>query len=513
MGTAGESGQILTNRNQQSVTACLLLSIFGATCGALSFGYNTGVINAPQSVIEKFINETQMLRTGSWMQDQTISLLLAITVAIFAVGGMLGGFSAGWWANRFGRRGGMLLNNVFGITAALLMGLSKTANSFEMIIIGRLIVGFCCGIFTGLTPMYLSEVAPNRLRGALGTVNQLGVVIGILISQVLGINEAFGNEKYWSLLLGLSGVPCVLMLISLPFCPESPRYLLITKQLEKEARSALERLRGTTDVQDELEEMQNEAKAEQSEAKVSIIGLLKTTHLRWPLAIAVVMQLSQQLSGINAVFYYSTTIFGNAGLAQSVAAYSSIGVGSVMVVMTLITIPLMDRAGRRTLHLLGLGGMFVFCVLLTLSLCLTFLVPWFKYTTVVCALLYVVFFALGPGSIPWMITAELFSQGPRPAAMSIAVLVNWSCNFLVGLLFPVMLSGLGDYCFIPFIVLLALFWLFTYFKVPETKNKSFEEISNIFRKGSTSKSNEVMPAVVYSDGTAIVEENDLADKL
>ena len=143
----------------------------------------------------------------------------------------------------------------------------------------------------------------------------------------------------------------------------------------------------------------------------------------------------------------------------------------------------MDRSGRRTLHLYGLGGMFIFSIFITISFLVKELVAWIWWLSVVSTLFYVVFFAVGPGSIPWMITAELFSQGPRPAAMSVAVLVNWSANFFVGIGFPTMQTTLENYTFLPFSVFLALFWVFTYRKVPETKNKTFDEIATLFRIG------------------------------
>jgi len=168
------------------------------------------------------------------------------------------------------------------------------------------------------------------------------------------------------------------------------------------------------------------------------------------------------------------------------AKYSTIGVGIVMVAMTLVSIMLMDRTGRRTLHLYGLGGMFITSMFLTIFLLFGFIYKSMAYLSVFSTLIYVVFFAIGPGSIPWMITAELFSQGPRPAAMSIAVLVNWFTNFVVGLAFPLMTTynqnAIEKYSFLPFTVFLAIFWIFTYFKVPETKNRTFEEISALFRK-------------------------------
>ncbi|CAG0906420.1 unnamed protein product, partial [Darwinula stevensoni] len=339
------------------------------------------------------------------------------------------------------------------------------------------------GLNTSLAPMYISEIAPLNLRGGLGVVNQLAVTVGLLLSMVLGIEQLLGTGEYWPYLFGMAVVPAVLQMVLLFVCPESPRYLLISKQREEDARKALRRLRNSPHIEADVEEMKAEDRAQQVEASVTMCELLSIKSLRMPLLIGVVMQLSQQLSGINVVFYYSTGFFKAAGLEDDIAKYSTIGVGIVMVLMTLVSIPLMDRAGRKTLHLYGLGGMFIFSIFITISLLVRAMISWINYLSVVSTLSFVVFFAVGPGSIPWMITAELFSTGPRPAAMSIAVLVNWLANFVVAIGSGRLQELLGDYNFLPFSVLLAIFWIFTKKMVPETKNKTFEEISQMFRSG------------------------------
>lgn len=149
--------------------------------------------------------------------------------------------------------------------------------------------------------MYISEIAPLNLRGGLGTVNQLAVTVGLLLSQVLGIEQILGTNDGWPLLLGLAVCPALLQLVLLPICPESPRYLLITKQWEEEARKALRRLRASNQVEEDIEEMRAEERAQQAEASISMLELICSPTLRAPLIIGVVMQLSQQLSGINAV--------------------------------------------------------------------------------------------------------------------------------------------------------------------------------------------------------------------
>ncbi|XP_051161898.1 glucose transporter type 1 isoform X2 [Leptopilina boulardi] len=466
---------------EQGLTFFLSYAILAAVLGMLQFGYNTGIINSPEKNIESFMKDVHKARYGEDMSDSTANNLYSLAVSIFAIGGMLGGFSGGTIANRFGRKGGLLLNNVLGVVGACLMGFTKIAHSYEMLFFGRFIIGVNCGLNTSLVPMYISEIAPLNLRGGLGTVNQLAVTVGLLVSQVLGIEQILGTNDGWPVLLGLAICPAILQLLLLPICPESPRYLLITKQWEEEARKALRRLRASNQVEEDIEEMRAEERAQQAESTISMTELICSPTLRAPLVIGIVMQLSQQLSGINAVFYYSTSLFISSGLTEESAKFANIGIGSIMVVMTIVSIFLMDRTGRRTLHLYGLGGMFIFSIFITISFLIKEMIDWMSYLSVVSTLSFVMFFAVGPGSIPWMITAELFSQGPRPAAMSIAVLVNWMANFVVGIGFLKMKSALENYTFLPFSAFLAIFWIFTYKKVPETKNKTFEEILALFR--------------------------------
>uniref|UniRef100_A0A2H8U0E7 Glucose transporter type 1 n=1 Tax=Melanaphis sacchari TaxID=742174 RepID=A0A2H8U0E7_9HEMI len=355
----------------EGLTFFLSYTILASMLGMLQFGYNTGVINAPEGNIEKFIKDVFEDRYKRSMDHAQAELLYSFAVSIFAIGGMLGGFSGGIIANRFGRKGGLLLNSFVGIGGACLMGLTKYFNSYEVLFIGRFIIGVNCGLNTSLVPMYISEIAPLNLRGGLGTVNQLAVTAGLLISQILGVEQILGTDEGWPLLLGLAICPAILQLILLPVCPESPRYLLITKQWEEEARKALRRLRATNQIEEDIEEMRAEERAQQSEATISMMELVCSPTLRQPLIISVVMQLSQQLSGINAVFYYSTSLFITAGLAENVAKFVTIGIGIIMVNMTLVTMPLMDKTGRRTLHLYGLGGMFIFSIFITISLLIT----------------------------------------------------------------------------------------------------------------------------------------------
>uniref|UniRef100_A0A2K5UYY5 Solute carrier family 2, facilitated glucose transporter member 1 n=1 Tax=Macaca fascicularis TaxID=9541 RepID=A0A2K5UYY5_MACFA len=446
--------------SSKKLTGRLMLAVGGAVLGSLQFGYNTGVINAPQKVIEEFYNQTWIHRYGERILPTTLTTLWSLSVAIFSVGGMIGSFSVGLFVNRFGRRNSMLMMNLLAFVSAVLMGFSKLGKSFEMLILGRFIIGVYCGLTTGFVPMYVGEVSPTALRGALGTLHQLGIVVGILIAQVFGLDSIMGNEDLW--------------------------LLLINRNEENRAKSVLKKLRGTADVTHDLQEMKEESRQMMREKKVTILELFRSPAYRQPILIAVVLQLSQQLSGINAVFYYSTSIFEKAGVQQPV--YATIGSGIVNTAFTVVSLFVVERAGRRTLHLIGLAGMAGCAILMTIALALLEQLPWMSYLSIVAIFGFVAFFEVGPGPIPWFIVAELFSQGPRPAAIAVAGFSNWTSNFIVGMCFQYVEQLCGPYVFIIFTVLLVLFFIFTYFKVPETKGRTFDEIASGFRQGGASQS-------------------------
>lgn len=468
--------------NKKQVTLKLMMAVGTAVIGSLQFGYNTGVINAPQKIIESFYNETWFNRYAEHIPLGSLTALWSLSVAIFSVGGIFGSFSVGLFVNRFGRRNSMLIVNVLAFISAALMGFSKLAKSWEMLIIGRFIVGLYSGLSTGFVPMYVGEIAPTSLRGALGTLHQLGIVIGILMAQIFGIKEIMGNSTMWPFLLGFTFIPAVVQCALLPFCPESPRYLLINQNEEAKAKSMLKKLRGTEDVGADMQEMREESRQMMREKKVTIPELFRSSLYRQPIFIAIMLQLSQQFSGINAVFYYSTDIFEKAGVSEPV--YATIGAGVVNTAFTVVSLFIVERAGRRSLHLVGLMGMAVSSVLMTIAMALIDQVHWMSYVSIAAIFSFVAFFEIGPGPIPWFIVAELFSQGPRPSAIAVAGFSNWFVNFLVGMCFQYVEDLTGPYVFIIFTILLLIFFVFTYFKVPETKGRTFDEISASFHSGA-----------------------------
>ncbi|KAM7383321.1 hypothetical protein PAMP_002984 [Pampus punctatissimus] len=479
---------------QKKVTLYLLFCVSTAVIGSLQFGYNTGVINAPEQRLRAFFHNVSMERFGEPFSPDSITIMWSFAVAIFSVGGMIGSFSVGAMVNKFGRRKSMLLSNILALLGGALMGLSSLSRSFEMVILGRLVIGVFCGLCTGLTPMYVGEISPTALRGAFGTLHQLGVVIGILVAQIFGLEFLLGSDALWPLLLALTALPAVLQSIMLFFCPESPRYLLIDLKQDEDARKALVRLRGTEDVSDDIQEMKEEGMKMSMEKKVTIPELFRSPNYRQPIIIAIILQLSQQLSGINAVFYYSTGIFEGAGVTQPI--YATIGAGVVNTVFTIVSLFLVEKAGRRTLQLIGLGGMAICALLITISLSLVEKSNSLSYLAIVAVFGFVASFEMGPGPIPWFIVAELFSQGPRPAAMAISGFSNWTANFLVGITFPKLREVCGSYVFIIFMVLLILFFIFTFLRVPETKGRTFDDIAQGFAVSAGKPSHSPVPEAV-----------------
>lgn len=480
---------------QKKVTLYLLYCVSTAVIGSLQFGYNTGVINAPEKKLRAFFHNVSTERYEEAFSKDTITIVWSFSVAIFSVGGMIGSFSVGAMVNKFGRRKSMLLSNILAILGGALMGLSSLSRSFEMVIIGRFVIGVFCGLCTGLTPMYVGEISPTALRGAFGTLHQLGVVIGILVAQIFGLESLLGSESLWPLLLALTALPAVLQSIMLLFCPESPRYLLIVLNEEEEARKALVRLRGSEDVTDDIQEMKEEGMKMAMEKKVTILELFRSPNYRQPILIAIILQLSQQLSGINAVFYYSTGIFDKAGVTQPI--YATIGAGVVNTVFTVVSLFLVERAGRRTLHLIGLAGMAICAILMTISLSLVESGNQsLSYLAIVAVFGFVASFEMGPGPIPWFIVAELFSQGPRPAAMAVSGFSNWTANFLVGISFPKLEQLCRAYVFIIFTIFLILFFIFTFLRVPETKGRTFDDIAQGFAASAAKQSQSPVPEAV-----------------
>ncbi|KAI1711917.1 sugar transporter domain-containing protein [Ditylenchus destructor] len=477
---------------QGRLTPFLLFTVFAITFGsAFQFGYHIGCVNAPGKLITQWFRESYFRQNNQTLSADTADFLWSLSVGIFALSGMIGGLLSGLLADKMGRKGALLFNNLFAFIAAALLGLAKFVDCLYLIPIGRFVIGFNCGLNSGLVPMYLTEVSPINLRGTLGSVNQLMITVAILVSQILGLPFILGNVDLWPYIFVFTVVPALTQLATLPFCPESPKYNLIVKGKKDQAEKDLKRLRAKDDVSGEVEIMEEEAIVGRSQPKVSFKDMFGAA-LRWPLLIAVMMMLSQQLSGINAAMFYSTQIFSEAGLTENWPFYATIAMGFINVVQTMISVWLVDhpKFGRRSLHLIGLVGMAISSLLIVASMILAgektangqSQNQWASYASIVFVLLFVVSFATGPGSIPWFFVSELFPSNARGNANSIAVAANWLANGAVGISFLPLNNMLGKFTFLVFVGFLSFFILFTYKFVPETKGKTVEQINQEMNK-------------------------------
>ncbi|NXJ74468.1 GTR5 protein, partial [Trogon melanurus] len=456
-----------------------LISAFGSS---FQYGYNVSVINSPAPYMQDFYNRTYWDRNGNPMDSSFQTLLWSLTVSMFPLGGFIGSLLVWPLVNNCGRKGTLLINNLLSIVAAVLMGTSELAKTFEVIILSRIVMGIYAGLASNVVPMFLGELSPRNLRGAIGVVPQLFITLGILVAQILGLNGILGNEEGWPILLGLTGIPSLIQLLTLPFFPESPRYLLIQKGNEEQARQALQKLRGWDDVDVEIEEMRQEDRSEREEGQFTVFSLCTFRGLRWQLISIIVMMMGQQLSGINAVFYYADRIFESAGVESSSIQYVTVSTGAINVVMTLLAVFIVESLGRRILLLAGFGLCCGSCAVLTLALNLQTTVPWMSYLSIVCVIVYIIGHAIGASPIPFVMITEMFLQSSRPAAFMVGGSVHWLSNFTVGLVFLYMEAGLGPYIFLIFCAICLATMVYIFFIVPETKNKTFMEINKIMAK-------------------------------
>uniref|UniRef100_A0A8B9SNY0 Solute carrier family 2 member 9 n=1 Tax=Anas platyrhynchos TaxID=8839 RepID=A0A8B9SNY0_ANAPL len=448
----------------------IVASLTGAFGSSFLYGYNLSVVNAPAVYIKKFYNETWERRYGFSVDE------------IFAIGGLVGAIIVTPIVKFFGRKCTLLLNNVFAVTAALLMSLSLLAGSFEMLILGRIIMGVDAGISLSALPMYLSEISPKEIRGSLGQVTAIFICVGVFTGQVLGLPEIFGKESRWPYLFGVIIVPSLVQVVILPFLPESPRYLLLEKHNTSKAEKAFQTFLGKDDVSHEVEEVLAESRVQRNTKLVSVLQLLKTRSVRWQVITVVVTMGCYQLCGLNAIWYYTNNIFGEAGINPETIPYVTLSTGAVETLAAVFSGLVIERLGRRPLLIGGFGLMIVFFAILTVSLTLQNNVHWLPYLSIFCILAIIASFCIGPGGIPFVLTGEFFQQSQRPAAFMIAGTVNWLSNFAVGLLFPFIQSGLQTYCFLVFAAICFAGATYLFFVLPETKNKTLNEISQAFAK-------------------------------
>ncbi|KAJ8248148.1 hypothetical protein GJAV_G00238850 [Gymnothorax javanicus] len=460
-----------------SLLAVAFLTSFGSS---MLYGFNLAVVNSPAGYIKDFYNHTIVSRNGSALSQEALTLMYSLTVSIFAIGGLVGSLMVGMLVSKFGRKGTILNSTVLVFVAGSLMGFSHICNSPEMVIFGRFIIGIHSGITLSVVPMYLGEIAPKNLRGFLGLMPSIFVCVGVFTAQVLGLHQLLGTEEYWPLFLAVVVIPTFVQLMLLPWFPESPRYLLIEKHNVHATVIALKRYRAHCNMQAEMEEMQEEQRSLESVQTVSVWGLLLDSRVRWQVLSVVVINIGMQLSGIDAIWFYTNDIFENAGIPAPQIQYTTVGTGAIEVVAGLIGCFTIEHLGRRPLIIGGFGFMGICCAGITLSLMLQTHVSIMRYVSVACVVGIIAGFCIGPAGVPFLVTAELFKQSHRPAAYTVGGSLNWIANFTVGFVFPFLQRSAGAYCYLVFTGVCFAVAIYVFFIIPETKNKTFMEISQMF---------------------------------
>ncbi|MCG8396144.1 sugar porter family MFS transporter [Bacillus atrophaeus] len=443
-----------------------MIYFFGAL-GGLLYGYDTGVISGALL----FINNDIPLTT----------LTEGLVVSMLLLGAIFGAALSGTCSDRWGRRKVVFVLSIIFIIGSLVCAFSQ---NITMLIASRVILGLAVGGSTALVPVYLSEMAPTKIRGTLGTMNNLMIVTGILLAYI--VNYLFTPFEAWRWMVGLAAVPAVLLLIGIAFMPESPRWL-VKRGREDEAKKIMEI---THDHQEDIEMELAEMKQGESEKKETTLGLLKAKWIRPMLLIGVGLAIFQQAVGINTVIYYAPTIFTKAGLGTSASVLGTMGIGVLNVIMCITAMILIDRIGRKKLLIWGSIGITLSLAALSavlLSLGLSTSTAWL---TVVFLGVYIVFYQATWGPVVWVLMPELFPSKARGAATGFTTLVLSATNLIVSLVFPLMLSAMGiAWVFAIFSVICLLSFFFALYMVPETKGKSLEEIEESLKKRFNKKKN------------------------
>ena len=446
-----------TNVHQSGSIAYVYLLTFVAALGGLLFGYDTGVISGAIGYLSEHFQLNSV-----WKGWATSSVL---------VGCIFGAALAGMLSDWLGRKKVLLLAGVLFAVSAVGSAVPQNLAQF---IIARMLGGFAVGAASMLSPLYIAEVAPARIRGRLVSLNQMAIVFGMLVvflvnSRIAVLGDPTWNvESGWRWMFGSETLPAVLFFVLLLGVPESPRWL--TKQgRHREALTILTRVGGSQSAQEQMVQIKDAIAHEGTSMRQ-----LFQPGIRVALAIAVVLAVLQQITGINVVLYYGPEIFKEAGSKAAESIDFQVLVGVVNTVFLLVAIWLIDKLGRRPLMLITSVGMGVSLALLGLAFYLEqFQGPW----VLALVLAYVAAFELGMGPVVWVLMSEIFPTRIRGRAMSIATVCLWIACFLVSATFPWMLETLkGPATFWLYAAMCVVSFLFVSRFVPETKGKTLEEI-------------------------------------
>ncbi len=430
----------------------ILISIVAAL-GGLLFGFDTAVISGTTPFIQPYFG----------LSD----IGLGWTVSSLLFGCIIGVLSAGKPGDLFGRKKTLM-------AAALLFFFSAIgsalAHELWIFIAFRIVGGIAVGGASMLSPMYISEISPAAHRGRLVSLNQLAIVIGILLAFISNVLLSDAGQNNWRWMLAVMGLPALLFFVALFFAPESPRWL-VSNGFPDKSLLILEKINGLKIAQRELATIQE---AIANEADLGSYREVFSPRIRPILWVGVLLAVFSQITGINSIMYYAPLIFKSMGDSTSSAILQTALVGGINLLFTIVAMVWIDKLGRKKLLIGGVIGMIVSLSTITVAF---YLGHFEGILILVCILAYIASFAASLGPITWVVVSEIFPNKLRSKAMSVAVFSLWITNFLLILVFPVMLNRLGGGAsFLFFNVMSILLLLFAIFKIPETKGKSLEEL-------------------------------------
>jgi sugar porter (SP) family MFS transporter len=423
--------------------------------GGLLFGYDTGVVSGALLFLHTSFGPLSTFD-------------LELVTGTLLVGAAFGALCSGRLTDGIGRR------TVILITAAIFMvGVlgAALAPSLGFLIAMRFVIGLAVGSASMTVPLYIGEIAPPRVRGALVSFNQLALTVGILVAFL--VDYALSSSGDWRLMFGLAAIPAALLFVGMLTQPESPAWL-VTHGRTDQARRVLRRVRSREhDVDGEIAEIHALSGALDRPRE------LLRPDLRKLVVMGVLLAVFQQITGINTVIYYAPTLLHQAGLGNAASLLANVGNGAVNVAMTIVAIRLIDRVGRRVLLIGGTIGMTValFVVTLTFAFGEGPLGRTASIVAVASLAVYTGSFAIGLGPVFWLLISEIYPVRTRGSAMSVATIANWSANFVVAISFLTLLNAItnaGTFLLMGVLSVVAVAYFIR--KVPETEGLSLEEI-------------------------------------
>ena len=436
---------------------CMMAALSG-----LLFGLDIGVIAGALPFLAKD------LHISNHEQEWVVSSMM--------FGAAIGALAAGWMSSKLGRKKSMLAGATLFIIGSLWSALSPDV---ESLIFSRVLLGLAVGVASYTAPLYLAEIAPERIRGSMISMYQLMLTTGIVVAYLS--DTAFSYSGSWRWMLGVIAIPAVILFIGVLFLPNSPRWLASHGRFN-EAQRVLDRLRNTSEqAKQELDDIRESLKVKQHGWSL----FRNNGNFRRAVWLGMLLQLMQQFTGMNVVMYYAPKIFGIAGFSSTgEQMWGTVIVGMVNVLATLIAIGLVDRWGRKpmltTSFLVMTIGMGVLGTLLHLGVETDFR----KYFAIAMLLIFIVGFAMAAGPVVWLLCSEIQPLKGRDFGITASTTTNWVGNMIVGATFLTMLEKFGNANTFWFYAALNLaFILLTIWLVPETKHVTLEHIERNLMKG------------------------------